>query len=115
MFMQNTCALYQNLGYVDRALRIGLGAAAILAVLAMQDSGTLGWLALIPLLAVYPVITGLTAFDPFYAWIGIDTSRSSLISDHNLMKLVSHITGQEETLKDESVSIPGKITRRNAA
>ncbi|MCI0505017.1 MAG: DUF2892 domain-containing protein [Gammaproteobacteria bacterium] len=113
--MQNTCTLYQNLGYIDRVLRVGVGAAAILAVLAIQDAGTLGWLALIPLLAVYPILTGLIAFDPFYAWIGMDTSRSSVISDHNLMKLVSNITGQEEPLKGKSVSIPGKVAHRKAA
>ena len=117
--MQNTYALYHNVGYIDRALRISAGAIGILSVLALPDVGTLGWLALIPLIAVYPILSGLIAFDPVYAWIGIDTSRSSVISDHNFTKLLDNITGHGKSMDERKAPFTGKenLTRpsRNAA
>lgn len=116
--MQNTYALYQNLGYIDRALRVGVGAIAILTVLALQEPGTmLGWLGLIPLLAIYPIITGLIAFDPVYAWVGVDTSRSSVISDHNFNRLLDIITGHEKTIDEQNAPLSGgdNTKRRKAA
>ena len=117
--MQNTYALYHNVGYVDRALRIGVGAIAILLILALPDTGTLGWLALIPLIAVYPILTGLFACDPVYAWVGIDTSRSSVMSDHNLTRLLNNISGQGEPVDEQQAPFTGKDNlsrpRRNAA
>ncbi|MGD8567070.1 MAG: DUF2892 domain-containing protein [Gammaproteobacteria bacterium] len=116
--MQNTYATYHNLGYIDRALRIGVGAVAILSVLAVQEPGTtLGWLGLIPLLAVYPILTGLIAFDPVYAWVGIDTSRSSVISDRNFNRLLGVVTGQAESNHGQNVPLSSQnnTTRRKVA
>lgn len=116
--MQNTYALYQNLGYIDRTLRVGVGAIAILSVLALQEPGTtLGWLGLIPLLAVYPIVTGLIAFDPVYAWIGIDTGRSSVISDHNFNRLLGVVTGHGKPVDGQNAPLSGgnNTKRRKAA
>ena len=98
--MQNSETLFyetRNLGLLDRSVRIAIGAAAILAVLASQNIGMLGWVALIPLLAVYPIITGMVAYDPFYAWIGINTHRASAFSDEQLAKFASKITAEEHS------------------
>ena len=95
--MQNTDTLFdeiRNVGYIDRAIRIIAGSAAIIFVMATQSVGMLGWMALIPLLAVYPIITGLIGYDSFYAWAQIDTSKSSVFSDANVMKLINNISDQ---------------------
>lgn len=51
------------IGLWDRSVRIALGAALI--GIAMTASETpLGWIAVLPLLAVYPVLTGVVGRDP---------------------------------------------------
>ena len=95
--MQYTDTLFdeiRNVGYIDRGIRIIAGSAAILFVLTTQTAGMLGWMAILPLLAVYPIITGIISYDPFYAWAQIDTSKSSVISDANVMKIFSHMTDE---------------------
>jgi len=96
--MHNSDTLFdgtRNLGLLDRGLRIAIGAVAILSVLASQSTEILGWLALVPLFAVYPIMTGLIAYDPFYAWIGINTSSSSMFSDEHLRRIVTTVTAEE--------------------
>lgn len=98
--MQNSETLFyetRNLGLLDRSVRIAIGAVAILAVLVSQNIGMLGWVALIPLLAIYPIITGMVAYDPFYAWIGINTHRGSVFSDEQLARFASKITAEEHS------------------
>lgn len=95
--MQNTDTLFdeiRNVGYIDRGVRILAGSAAILFVLSTQPAGMLGWLAIIPLVAVYPIITGLVSFDPLYAWLQIDTSKSSAFSDERLMKMFGSLSDE---------------------
>ncbi|MGD8573139.1 MAG: DUF2892 domain-containing protein [Gammaproteobacteria bacterium] len=116
--MRYPYSFYHNLGYSDRALRIGIGAVAILAVLATQGPGTtLGWLALVPLLAVYPILTGLIAFDPVYAWTGIDTSRSSVIADTRLGKAIVKMAERIDNQNGQHQSHPpdNNTTQSNAA
>ena len=92
----------RNIGLLDRGMRIAIGAVAILAVLVSQNTGMLGWVALVPLLAVYPIMTGLLAYDPFYAWIGINTSSSSVFSDKNFRKFVTTVTAEDTPSSDTS-------------
>ena len=104
--MHNSDTLFyetRNIGLLDRGIRITAGTVAILAVLFSENTGMLGWLAIIPLLSVYPIMTGLLAYDPFYAWIGIKTSRSSMFSDEHLQRFVTDIT-DEETLPTRNSS-----------
>jgi hypothetical protein len=84
-----------NIGWLDRCLRVAAGSAAIILVLASQDIGMLDGVALIPLLAVYPIMTGLVAFDPFYEWLGINTRISSAVSDEQVLKTIYSICGVE--------------------
>ncbi|WP_455209075.1 YgaP family membrane protein [Kaarinaea lacus] len=118
--MQHSDTLFdeiRNIGLIDRGLRIAVGAVAILAVLASQNTGMLGWVALIPLFAVYPIMTGLIAYDPFYAWLGINTHRSSVISDEQLMRFVSKITAEEKPSikKDNNDDTQNGKNHRDAA
>lgn len=101
--MQNSETLFdeiRNLGFLERGIRIAVGATAILAVLASQNIGMLGWVALIPLVAIYPIMTGMIGYDPFYAWFGINTHRSSIISDEQLNKFVHNITAEPFPFSD---------------
>ena len=54
---------YENLTLSQRLNRILFGAALI--VITMLASATpLGWLAILPLLATYPIFTGIYGYDP---------------------------------------------------
>jgi len=84
----------RNIGYIDRAIRIIAGSAAIMFVMAGHTTGMLGWMAVLPLLAVYPIITGMISYDPVYAWLQIDTSKSWAISDAKVMRVFGQIADE---------------------
>ena len=63
--MTNTT--YTNIGALERAVRIAIGLALTYSV-ALQ-TGTLGVAAILPLIAVYPVMTGIMGWDPVYSMI----------------------------------------------
>ncbi|WP_455202041.1 hypothetical protein [Kaarinaea lacus] len=78
---------YENLTVSQRLNRILLGAAMI--VFTMLTSATpLGWLAILPLLATYPVFAGIYGTDPVVEFTrqrvaGISRAINHLhISDH---------------------------------
>lgn len=52
-----------NLSIVERALRLSLGLALLGSVM-IPDSGVLGWTSVLALVAIYPILTGLTGADP---------------------------------------------------
>ena len=60
----------QNVGNVDRWIRIVLG-VALLSLLAFL-SGPIRWIGLIGLI---PLLTGLFNFCPIYALLGISTNK----------------------------------------
>ncbi|MEJ2181780.1 MAG: DUF2892 domain-containing protein [Gammaproteobacteria bacterium] len=118
--MHNSDTLFdetRNLGLLDRGVRISIGAVAILSILASQSTGMLGWLALIPLFAVYPVMTGIIAYDPFYAWIGINTSSSSVFSEEYLRRMVTTVTSEDTPPTKNPDKQKSKVAKqpRNAA
>jgi len=58
----------QNLGWIDRTLRLIVGAALIAVVLLqLQQGNTLGLLAYLPIVAIYPLLSGILGWDPLYA------------------------------------------------
>jgi hypothetical protein len=59
----------QNIGNMERVLRIVVGAALVVAA-AMDTIGWWGWLGLIPL------ATGLVGWCPPYALLGISTCKT---------------------------------------
>ncbi len=59
----------QNIGNIERGLRIVIGAALVVAA-AMGAIGWWGWLGLIPL------VTGLVGWCPPYALLGISTCKT---------------------------------------
>lgn len=58
----------QNLGWLDRTLRVLIGAALISVVFVDLYRGMpLGWHAYLALIAIYPFATAIIGWDPFYA------------------------------------------------
>ena len=58
----------QNLGWLDRSVRLIVGAALIAIVLMELGKGnTLGWQAYLPIIAIYPLLSGIVGWDPLYA------------------------------------------------
>jgi|GEM_PF-1498308 len=58
---------YSNIGSIERAVRIIIGTALTYSI-ALQ-AGTLGIAAILPLVAVYPIMTGIMGWDPVYSVI----------------------------------------------
>jgi hypothetical protein len=69
----------QNLGLVDRVVRMILGFLMVGVVLMDIDLGVApGWHLILPILSIYPFITGILGWDPLYAASHVkscDTSR----------------------------------------
>lgn len=55
----------ENLSKGERVLRLGVGMGLATSVLAA--SGPLGWMAILPLVGIYPALTAFTGFDPVVA------------------------------------------------
>jgi len=55
---------YTNISHTERAVRIVVGIALTYPVL--LQTGTLGSAAMLPLFAVYPIMTGIIGWDPVY-------------------------------------------------
>lgn len=74
---------YHNVGRLDRGIRLLLGLAMIGVVYFVKiDSatalgGALQWWTLMPLFAVYPMITAFLGWDPVYAFFGASTDSRS--------------------------------------
>ena len=63
-----------ELNAVERASRIVIGTGLIVFTLAVNIT-PLGLLALLPLLATYPIFSGLYGYDPVGSWIGKEFGR----------------------------------------
>ncbi len=58
----------QNLGWLDRTVRLIVGAALMaVALLEVGQGSPLGWQAYLPIIAAYPLFSGLFGWDPLYA------------------------------------------------
>lgn len=71
--MTNTT--YTNIGTTERAVRIVMG--MVLTYSVVLQAGTLGVAAILPLVAVYPIMTGIMGWDPVYSMITQFKNRSA--------------------------------------
>ncbi|KRS17902.1 YgaP family membrane protein [Roseovarius indicus] len=62
----------QNIGNIERILRVLVGAALILGY--FLSDGAYSWLYL---LGIIPLATGVIGYCPPYAWLGINTCKRS--------------------------------------
>ncbi len=65
----------QNLGLLDRTVRILIGAAMIGVVLSATLGNALNFLAI---LAIYPCLTGMFGYDPLYSFKRVKTCDISV-------------------------------------
>ncbi len=61
----------RNLDRSQQLSRVVL-AAALLGITISAPAGALGWLSVLPLVAIYPLVTGLLGWDPVYDVFGIE-------------------------------------------
>ena len=62
----------QNIGNIERILRVLVGAALILGY--FLSDGAYSWLYM---LGIIPLATGVIGYCPPYAWLGINTCKRS--------------------------------------
>lgn len=70
---------YVNLSNGERAFRSALGLGMILTVLA--GNGPLGLMSLIPIIAIYPLMTASIGVDPFYRLLTAGNKARSMVVD----------------------------------
>ena len=71
-----------NIGLVDRMLRLSIGAAMLAGgVVSMLSHAVLTWEPYAILISVYPLMTSMLGWDPFYATL--DTRTCSLAGGRN--------------------------------
>lgn len=66
----------ENIGKPERIIRAVVGAAMIEIVL-LYPNAPMGWLTLLPMVALYPAFTAIFGWDPFYALIRQSRIRSA--------------------------------------
>jgi hypothetical protein len=69
----------QNLGWLDRCMRVLVGAALIGVCMYVFEAGVT-WPAYLALVAVYPLLTGMIGYDPLYEIFAV---RSCGVSERN--------------------------------
>lgn len=65
----------ENITYSDRVVRIVAGLGLIFSV--SLHSGPLGIAAILPLIAIYPIMTGVIGWDPVVKYFAIRKQRSA--------------------------------------
>lgn len=63
-----------NIGSTERLMRVTLGVGLIVDVL--LGAGPLGLAAFLPLVSIYPIMSGFLGYDPVYAAFGYSSVRS---------------------------------------
>ncbi len=86
---------FQNVSTSGRWLRAVVGSLLIGSVF-MVEATPLGWLAVLPLIGIYPVATAITGFDPIYRLLAIMTQEKP--------RVVAPQTTSASELSSQSVS-----------
>lgn len=107
----NTCT--SKLNMTNRITRILIGSSMV--GITMATSGSLGYLTLLPLLAIYPLMTGLLGEDPvnglFARWQGGYNGRSLKPFARTVLLAVAAVAiGVVMTSPEGAVSVAGIIT-----
>lgn len=67
-------SVVQNLGLLDRMVRMFLGAALLVGgIVSMFNNATLTWEPYAMLISIYPFLTTIVGWDPLYAALGART------------------------------------------
>jgi len=65
----------QELTVVQRVNRVLIGAVMIIVTM-LVPFAPLGWLAVLPLLATYPIFTGMFGYDPLTSYLEHEASKA---------------------------------------
>lgn len=57
-----------KMGIFERIIRIGIGYSLIVTIMSSSKSGSFSML--LPLLSIYPILTGVFGWDPVYKMLG---------------------------------------------
>jgi hypothetical protein len=72
-----------NLSLGERVFRMVLGYGLIFAQ--VDGTGFLGWAALLPIVAIYPLMTAALGWDPIYQWITAGNKARSVVTAHSYL------------------------------
>ena len=91
--MTNTSIYYSNPNNLDRSQQVSrvLLAIALLGITVSAPAGVLGWFSILPLAAIYPLVTGLIGWDPIYDVFGIERREDGKLQTASRVELA--ITG----------------------
>ncbi len=84
---------YNNAKNLDRSQRLSrfIMAFALLGITVTVSSGALGWMSVLPLAAIYPLVTAFIGWDPVYDMFDLGDSESGHLSTVSRSELA--ITG----------------------
>lgn len=92
MYYSDKHSQLENLGQTSRLLRAALGTSLI--VFTMTTPATpLGWLAILPLLAIYPVFTAIIGWDPARAFLTHKELASKALNLSVVARVVAGLAG----------------------
>jgi len=77
--LQNKNAL-QNIGLIDRSVRILVGAGMVSTMFFYPFESVTLWLAIVPLVGIFPLLSGIIGWCPTYAMFH---KKSGRIDKHN--------------------------------
>lgn len=75
----NGIGVVQNIGWLDRVVRV-VGGALMIAIpifLMSTETSTAAWMFYVILAAIYPLLTGIIGFDAFYKMLDVKSCGSS--------------------------------------
>jgi hypothetical protein len=71
-------AVIQNMGWLDRVVRVILGSVLLaFAISALGPGTTPPWALYVALVSVYPLLTGIIGWDPIYEAVTVKTCGTS--------------------------------------
>jgi len=76
---------FENLHYVERIARIIFGYGLIFSVLFQPVP--LQYLVVLPLVAIYPCLTGLLGWDPFYDLLKINSKSTDVVDKGAMLNI----------------------------
>jgi len=74
---------FTNLSIGERSFRTAFGLGLIVTVL--ESHGNLGYTALLPLLAIYPLMTAALGWEPLYRWLTAGNKARSMVTSDALL------------------------------
>lgn len=72
-----------NVGYIDSLFRLGIGIAALSPVM-LQQTYSPAINSILALISIYPILTSILRWDPFYELLDIRSTRETVKSEQSI-------------------------------